>query len=452
MLNEEGLAAEFCARVAAALADLPFEIVVVDDGSTDATPAILDELAEADPRIRVLHLSRPFGHQMALTAGLDHARGDAVVMIDADLQDPPELIPELLERWREGADIVVAKRREREGETRFKLATARWFYALMGRLAQVELEPNAGDFRLFDRGPLDALLRAARAQALPARDELVGRLPRATSSSTTAPRAPPARRSSRSAQDAALRARRRRRRSRTSRSSSRRSPASSARSLALLGLPLTIVARYSGIYERGVPSLLFAVLLIGGIQLMALGLIGEYLGRIYDEVKRRPLYVVARARNSTPRRAPRRRWPGSTAATTVRVAVIGAGVAGLVCAHRLGRGGPRVRRLRALARARRPGRDARRRRRPPARALLPPPVHERPPHRRALRRARDARRARVAAVVDGVLRRRPLVAVHDARWTCCASGRSRRAARLRMGLAVLWLQRTARDGRAVRGR
>ena len=158
MLNEEGLAAEFCTRAGAALADLPYEIVIVDDGSSDATPAILDRLADEDPRIRVLHLSRPFGNPMALTAGLDHARGDAVVMIDGDLQDPPELIPDLVERWRNGADIVVAKRRAREGETRFKIATARWFYALMGRLAQVELEPNAGDFRLFDRGPLDALL------------------------------------------------------------------------------------------------------------------------------------------------------------------------------------------------------------------------------------------------------------------------------------------------------
>ena len=115
MLNEEGLAAEFCTRAGAALADLPYEIVVVDDGSSDATPAILDRLADEDPRIRVIHLSRPFGHQMALTAGLDHARGDAVVMIDGDLQDPPELIPELVERWRDGADIVVAKRRAARG-------------------------------------------------------------------------------------------------------------------------------------------------------------------------------------------------------------------------------------------------------------------------------------------------------------------------------------------------
>ena len=113
---------------------------------------------------------------MAITAGLDHARGDAVVMIDGDLQDPPELIPELVERWREGADIVVAKRRQRSGETRFKLATARWFYAIMGRLAQVELEPNAGDFRLIDRAPARRAAAAARALALPARDELVGRV------------------------------------------------------------------------------------------------------------------------------------------------------------------------------------------------------------------------------------------------------------------------------------
>ncbi len=100
MLDEEGLAREFCSRVASALEGVPFELIVVDDGSTDGTPAILDEIAASDPRVRVLHLSRPFGHQMAITAGLDHALGDAVVMLDGDLQDPPELIPELVERWR----------------------------------------------------------------------------------------------------------------------------------------------------------------------------------------------------------------------------------------------------------------------------------------------------------------------------------------------------------------
>jgi dolichol-phosphate mannosyltransferase len=298
MLNEEGLAAEFCARTAAALGDLPYEIVIVDDGSTDGTPAILDEAAERDPRIRVLHLSRPFGHQMALTAGLDHARGDAVVTIDGDLQDPPELIPALLERWRAGADIVVARRRAREGETRFKLMTARWFYALMGRLAQVDLEPNAGDFRLFDRAPLDALLRLReRSRFLRGMSSWVGfrrdvveydRAARPAGASKF-----PLGRMLRFAIDGV-----------TSFSNFPLQLAALAGTIcalvAMLGLPLTIVARYSGIYERGVPSLLFVVLLIGGIQLLALGLIGEYLGRIYDEVKQRPLYVVSRARNLDP--------------------------------------------------------------------------------------------------------------------------------------------------------
>ena len=232
---------------------------------------------------------------MALTAGLDHARGDAVVMIDGDLQDPPELIPELVERWRDGADIVVAKRRQREGETRFKLATARWFYALMGRLAQVELEPNAGDFRLFDRAPLDALLRLReRSRFLRGMSSWVGfrhdvvEYDRAARGSGETKY--PIGRMLRFALDGI-----------TSFSNFPLQLAALAGFLcalvALLGLPLTVVARYSGIYERGVPSLLFIVLLIGGIQLLALGLIGEYLGRIYDEVKQRPLYVVARARN-----------------------------------------------------------------------------------------------------------------------------------------------------------
>ena len=115
-------------------------------------------LAANDPRVHVVFLSRNFGHQTALTAGLDHARGDAVVMLDADLQDPPELIPRMLDHWRAGCDVVYAVRQEREGESHFKLATARWFYRLFDKLAQVDLVHNSGDFRLLDRRPLDALL------------------------------------------------------------------------------------------------------------------------------------------------------------------------------------------------------------------------------------------------------------------------------------------------------
>jgi polyisoprenyl-phosphate glycosyltransferase len=232
---------------------------------------------------------------MAITAGLDHATGYAVVMLDGDLQDPPELIPDLVERWRDGADVVVAKRRAREGETRMKLATARWFYALMGRLAQVELEPNAGDFRLFDRRPLDALLgMRERSRFLRGMSSWVGFRRDVVEYDRAAREAGrtkfPLGRMIRFALDGV-----------TSFSNFPLQVAAVAgfacAAFALLLLPLTIVARYTGIYERGVPSLLFVVLLIGGIQLLALGMIGEYLGRIYDEVKQRPLYVVASARN-----------------------------------------------------------------------------------------------------------------------------------------------------------
>ena len=156
--NEEALVDEFYARVCAALEGLPFELVLVDDGSSDGSTAALERLAEHDPRVRVVFLSRNFGHQTALTAGLDHARGDAVVMLDADLQDPPELIEKMLDHWRAGCDVVYAVREQRDGESRFKLSTARWFYKLFDRLAQVELQHNSGDFRLLDRRALDALL------------------------------------------------------------------------------------------------------------------------------------------------------------------------------------------------------------------------------------------------------------------------------------------------------
>jgi dolichol-phosphate mannosyltransferase len=295
MLNEEGVAAEFHRRVSAALEDVPFELIVVDDGSRDRTPAILSELAARDPRLRVVRLSRTFGHQTALTAGLDHARGDVVVMMDADLQDPPEVIPELLARWRDGADVVAARRRRREGETRFKLASARWFYRLMSRLAQVQMEPDAGDFRLLDRRALDALLELReRARYLRGLTAWVG-FEQATVEYDRAARAAgqtkyPLAKMVRFAIDGL--------------SSFSHLPLRLATyagiacsALAFLGLPLTVVARYAGIYDRGVPSLLFVVLFIGGLQLLTLGVIGEYIGRIYDEVKRRPLYVVAERRN-----------------------------------------------------------------------------------------------------------------------------------------------------------
>ncbi|MEA2309847.1 MAG: polyisoprenyl-phosphate glycosyltransferase, partial [Thermoleophilaceae bacterium] len=158
MLDEEGTARVFYERVRSALEGLSWELVIVDDGSTDETPRILAELARDDERVKVVTLSRNFGHQTAITAGLDHAAGDVVVMIDADLQDPPELVPTMLEHWRVGSDVVYAMRTDRSGESHFKLTTARWFYRIMSKVSDVPLAQNSGDFRLLDRRALDALL------------------------------------------------------------------------------------------------------------------------------------------------------------------------------------------------------------------------------------------------------------------------------------------------------
>src|SRR6202453_1193709 len=156
--NEELLGEQFVEITRSAIADYEFELILVNDGSSDRPPELLDRIAATDPRVRVVHLSRNFGHQAALTAGLEHAVGDVVAMIDADLQDPPELIPDMIAQWSQGADVVYAVRKQREGDAGVTLATASWFYKLFDKLAQVDLEPNSGDFRLLDRRALDALL------------------------------------------------------------------------------------------------------------------------------------------------------------------------------------------------------------------------------------------------------------------------------------------------------
>jgi len=298
MYNEEGTVEAFYQRVRDALEGIEFELVVVDDGSTDATTSILARLADDDPRVRVIELSRNFGHQTAITAGLDHASGDAVVMIDADLQDPPEVIPTLLERWHAGADIVYAVREARVGETRFKLATARWFYRLMSKLANIELQEDAGDFRLLDRRALDALLSMReRSRYLRGMTVWVGFTQAAVSYQRDARYAGATKytvpRMLRFALDAIA--------------SFSHAPLQAATVLgfifsfvAFLAIPVVIGLKLVDSYLPGFSTITVVILLLGGIQLIAVGIIGEYVGRIYDEVKRRPLYLVRGRRNLPP--------------------------------------------------------------------------------------------------------------------------------------------------------
>jgi dolichol-phosphate mannosyltransferase len=264
--------------------------VLVDDGSRDRTPIILDQLAASDPRVRVVFLSRNFGHQTALTAGLDHARGEAVVMLDSDLQDPPELILRMLDHWRAGVDVIYAVREQREGESRFKLATARWFYSLFDKLAQVELQHNSGDFRLLDRQALDALLSMReRNRFLRGMTVWVGYRQAAV----------PYKRDPRYAGKTKYTLPKMLKFSIDAISSFSHRPLQLSMLLgflcsgvAFVAIPLVVILRLAGSYLPGFGSITIAVLLIGGVQLISLGVLGEYVGRIYDEVKGRPLYLV----------------------------------------------------------------------------------------------------------------------------------------------------------------
>ena len=293
--DEVELIETFVQRIFAALADYTFELIIVDDGSGDGTAEALDRLADADRRLRVVHLSRNFGHQAALTAGLEHALGDAVAMIDADLQDPPELIPKMVEQWESGSDVVYAVRHEREGETAFKLATASWFYKLFNKLAQVDLESNSGDFRLLDRRALDALLAMTeRSRFLRGMTVWVGFTQTAV----------PYERGPRSAGETKYTLRKMVRFSLDAITSFSHLPLQLSTyagllfaGVAFIAIPVVLGLRIAGSYLPGFGSITIILLLIGGMVMIALGVIGEYVGRIYDEVKHRPLYIVREERN-----------------------------------------------------------------------------------------------------------------------------------------------------------
>lgn len=296
--NEIDVLAELHRRLTDALAGEEYELVLVDDGSTDGSRAMLLRLRAADLRVRPVFLSRNFGHQAAVTAGIDHAQGDAVVTIDADLQDPPEVIPVLLERWRTGAEVVHAVRHVRPGESRIRLATARSFYRVFARIGGLpNFASNAGDFRLI-AGPALVALRE-----LPERNRFVRGLAswvgyrQATIQYERDIRYAgvskyPFRKSLRLAADGIV--------------AFSTLPLRSAAvlglvfsALAFVAIPVVIVLRLLGLYAvSGTASVHILVLLIGGLQLVFLGVIGEYLSRAYDEGKRRPIYLT-----TTPDRA-----------------------------------------------------------------------------------------------------------------------------------------------------
>jgi glycosyltransferase involved in cell wall biosynthesis len=291
--NEEDVLRETNGRLIAVLGGISpnFEIVYVDDGSTDSTPDLLREMQLQENRIRALRFSRNFGHQVAITAGLEHARGDAVVIIDADLQDPPEVIREFFQKWLDGHDVAYGVRVEREGETAFKRATAKLFYRLISRLSDTAIPLDTGDFRLMDRSVVNALL------AMPERDRFVRGMVSWLGFSQVAV---PYRRAPRFAGDTKFSLFKMMRFATDGIVSFSILPLRMATwiGFAASGIALVeiAVALFDRIFThglvRGWTSTVIAIWFVGGVQLICLGIIGEYVGRIYGESKRRPLYVV----------------------------------------------------------------------------------------------------------------------------------------------------------------
>jgi dolichol-phosphate mannosyltransferase len=296
--NEEEVIGETHRRLTAVLSDLDrldYEIVYVDDGSRDQTLHLLRDLQGGDRHVRVVQFSRNFGHQLAVTAGVAHAAGDAVVFIDADLQDPPELIHEMVARWRDGFDVAYGVRTDRAGETRFKLATAKAFYRLINRISDTDIPLDTGDFRLMDRKVVDAL------RAMPERDRFVRGMVSWVGFRQTAV---PYRRAARFAGESKYSPGKMLRFALDGVFSFSVAPLKAAMwlgfgvsAIAVVGVAYALALRLlTNSWVTGSTAIFIAVLFMGGVQLISVGVIGEYIGRIYGESKRRPLYVVAERR------------------------------------------------------------------------------------------------------------------------------------------------------------
>ncbi|HEV2580765.1 MAG TPA: glycosyltransferase family 2 protein [Ktedonobacteraceae bacterium] len=292
VFNEEATLPHYYQRVVAVMEEVggTFELIFVNDGSRDASYQKMLALHASDPRVRVLDFSRNFGHQIAISAGLDYARGQAVIIMDTDLQDPPEVIPRMIECWKGGAEVVYAQRATRKGETRFKLMTAAAFYRLIARLTSVSIPRETGDFRLIDRSVVNALItmrehhrfmRGLSSWVGFRQEAIVYDRQERFAGSTHYPLG----KMISFSLDAIT--------------SFSHIPLQLATTcgfffagISLVGIVIAVLLRLITGAIVGQASTLIMVLFLGGIQLIFLGIIGEYLGRIYDEVRARPLYIV----------------------------------------------------------------------------------------------------------------------------------------------------------------
>jgi glycosyltransferase involved in cell wall biosynthesis len=297
--NEEEVIEEFHRRVTRVLEALgcEYEIILVNDGSKDRTLELMQMLSLQDPMLTIVDLSRNFGKEVALTAGLDHTKGDVVVVLDSDLQDPPELIAELLDGWREGYDIVYGMRMQRDGETWFKRTTAKYFYKLIAQVSRVNIPRDTGDFRLMSRRAVEALSELREEHrfmkglfawiGFPSKPLLYHRDARVAgetkwnywnlwnfaiegiTSFTVAPL---------------------------------KVSTYLGMSIAMLAFLYSVFVIWKAVVfgdpVKGYPSLMAVILFLGGVQLISVGLLGEYVGRIFNEVKGRPLYLVNRVLES----------------------------------------------------------------------------------------------------------------------------------------------------------
>lgn len=293
-LNEVEVLPETLARLdrlAQGRPDVRFEFVFVDDGSTDGTLSLLRETAQSDARVRVISFARNFGQQIAVTAGIDMARGDAVVLMDCDLQDPPEVVTQMIDLWGQGFDVVYGTRATRRADSWFKRFSADGFYRVINRLSEVPIPPDTGDFRLMSRAVVDTL------RQMPERHRFLRGMVAWTGYRQTAVAYDrperfagqtkyPLSKMVRYALDGIL--------------SFSIKPLQMAIALGLLTVCLAVVGivyalvlrLFTSVWVEGWTALMIAVLFLGGVQLLSLGIIGEYIGRIYAEVQRRPLYVV----------------------------------------------------------------------------------------------------------------------------------------------------------------